>query len=94
MRKPNQFTLYFHGEVPLPIYNNMLNIEGLKVNMPETSFDRLVVEWNPSGVTMDVSFVSKANQVLYSAKAKVDDYQGFQRSVLAWGERPRSICRY
>lgn len=85
MRKPNQFTLYFHGEVPLPVYNNVLNIEGLKANTPETTFDRLVVEWNPTGVTMDVSFVSRANQVLYSAKAKVDDYQGFQRSVLAWG---------
>ncbi len=85
MRKPNQFTLYFHGEVPLSIYNNVLNMKGLKVNMPETSFDRLVVKWNPSAFTMDVNFVSKANQVLYRAKAKVDDYQSFQRLVLAWG---------
>ena len=86
MRKPNQFTLYFHGEVPLPVYNNVLNIEGLKMNTREISFDRLVVEWNPSdATTMDVSFVSKANQVLYSAKTKIDDYQGFQRSILAWG---------
>jgi regulatory protein YycH of two-component signal transduction system YycFG len=85
MRKPNRFTLYFHGEVPLPVYNNVLNIEGLKMNVPETSFDRLVVDWNPAGVSMNISFVSKANHVLYSARVKIDDNQGFHRSILTWG---------
>ncbi|MEK5040647.1 YycH family regulatory protein [Sporosarcina sp. FSL K6-3457] len=85
MRKPNQFTLYFHGEVPLPVYSTVLNIEGVKMDVPETSFDRLVVDWNPAGVSMKINFVSRANHVLYSAKVKVDDNQSFHRSILTWG---------
>ncbi|WP_203248293.1 YycH family regulatory protein [Sporosarcina beigongshangi] len=84
MRKHNQFTLYFHGEVPLPIYNNVLAMEGLKMGVPEMSFDRLVVDWNPSGAPMNISFVSRANKVLYSAE--IDDYHGFQRLILTWGK--------
>ena len=83
MRKPNQFTLYFHGEVPLPTYSNVLNIDGLNTNIPETSFDRIVVDWNPAGVSMNISFVSRTNRILYSAK--VDDNRGFHRTLLTWG---------
>ena len=41
----NHFTLFFHGEVPLPVYDNVLNIE--EPNVPEISFDRIIVDWNP-----------------------------------------------
>lgn len=85
MRKPNRFTLYFHGEVPLPVYKNMLNIDDLKMNVPETSFDRIVVDWNSAGIPMKISFVNSTSHFLYSAKVKVDDFQDFQRSILAWG---------
>ena len=61
MRKPNQFTLFFHGEVPLTVYDNVLNIE--EPNVPEISFDRIVVEWKPAVILRwTVYFMSKANQ--------------------------------
>ncbi|MBE1556497.1 YycH family regulatory protein [Sporosarcina limicola] len=84
MRKPNRLTLYFHGDVPLPIFDNVLNITD--ANIPETSFDRIVVDWNPAGISMDVIFISRKNNgYLYKVKAKVEDYRTFNRSVLTWG---------
>ncbi|MFJ7935417.1 YycH family regulatory protein [Sporosarcina sp. NPDC096371] len=85
MRKPNRFILYFHGEVPLPVYNSVLNIEDLKMKVPEISFDRLIVDWSSASSSVNISFVSRANHVLYTAKVNVDDYQSFQRSIEAWG---------
>ncbi|WP_318616561.1 YycH family regulatory protein [Sporosarcina sp. YIM B06819] len=91
MRTPNQFTLYFHGEVPLPVYNTVLNGVDPKMTVPETTFDRLIVDWNPTSKSMNISFVSRGNQLLYRAKAKVDDYPSVHRSLLTWG---RNLGQY
>lgn len=83
MRKKNQFTFFFHGEVPLPVYDNILNIKGS--DLPEISFNRIVVEWNSSGVATDVHFISETNHLRYKAKVKLNDAQNFQRAVLDSG---------
>lgn len=83
LRKHNQFTLFFHGEIPLRVYDDILNFGDS--NIPEASFDRLIVVWNPSGIALDVHFISKTNGVHYSAKAKVGDYQSLHRNVLNSG---------
>ena len=83
-RKPNRFTLYFHGEVPLTVYDSVLYFDD-QVSVPELSFNRIVVDWNPETVLMDIYFISKTNKTLYSAKARTEDYREFQRSVLKWG---------
>lgn len=80
LRKHNLFTLYFHGEVPLPIYDIILN-KG-DSHFPEGSFDRLIVEWNPDNRALDIHFVSSANGIRYSGEVKVNDYQDFNRSIL------------
>ncbi len=85
MRKSNRFTLYFHGEVPLSVYDDVLNIGDSKMEVPEASFDRLIVDWNPAGTAMDIHFVSRTTEVLFSAKVEVDNYQHFYRSILTWG---------
>ena len=83
-RKPNRFTLYFHGEVPLTVYDSVLYFDD-QVSVPELSFNRIVVDWNPETVVMDIYFISKTNKTLYSAKARAEDYREFQRSVLEMG---------
>lgn len=83
LRRPNRLTLYFHGEVPFPVYDGVLNIEDS--NVPGDSFDRLIVDWNQASNTMDLYFVSRTNNLLYSAKAKIGNYPNFNRSILAWG---------
>ncbi len=83
-RKPNRFTLYFHGEVPLTVYDSVLYFDD-QVSVPELSFNRIVVDWNPETVVMDIYFISKTNKTLYSAKARAEDYRESQRSILEMG---------
>jgi regulatory protein YycH of two-component signal transduction system YycFG len=82
LRKPNRFTLFFHGEVPLTVYDNVLNIDEPVPTVPAISFDRIIVDWSPASLAMDIYFVSRANKTLYSAKAKPEDYRIFQRAIL------------
>lgn len=83
LRKKNTFTFFFHGDVPLPVYDNILNIKSS--NVPEISFDRIVVEWNPASVLLDVNFISQSNHLRYKAKARLADTQNFHRSILDSG---------
>jgi regulatory protein YycH of two-component signal transduction system YycFG len=82
LRTPNQFTLYFQSDVPLTVYDSVLNIEE---PTPEISFNRIVVEWNSDNTAMTSYFVSKVNQKLYSAKLSTVDYQNLYGSVLTKG---------
>lgn len=82
-REKNRLVLFFPAEVPLSVYSNLLNIEEL--NIPETTFDRIIIEWNPVSTAMNVYFISRENSLLYSAKANVLDVQNFQQSILNSG---------
>ncbi|MCZ2259057.1 YycH family regulatory protein [Sporosarcina sp. G11-34] len=76
----NRFTLYFHGEVPLPVYDMVLNKEAS--NYPETTFDRLTVEWSPGDPLLKVHFTSSMKGMRYTGEVKINDFQDFNRSVL------------
>lgn len=84
IRQENSITLFFQGEVPLPVYNNILNISEL--NIPEVTFDRIIIERNSVGSTMDMHFVSRESNLSYSAKAHVSDFQNFQSTIIERGE--------
>lgn len=80
LHEHNQFTLFFHGEVPLPTYETILNAGDS--HFPEGSFDRLIVGWNPDNRTLEIHFISRVNDLRYSGVVKVNDYQNFNRSML------------
>lgn len=84
MRKHNHFTLFFHGDVPLPLYDNIVNVE--ESSLPEMSFDRIVVDWSSASTTMDLYFINQTNHLRYKAKLRVPDVQSFQRLALAKGK--------
>ena len=84
IRGENSLTLFFQGEIPLPVYNTILNIGD--INIPEVAFNRIIVEWNSVNSTMDMHFVSRENKLHYSAKAHVMDFQDVQSSVIAKAE--------
>ena len=86
MRQPNRFTLYYHGEVPLTVYDSVLNMGDQMLSVPEISFDRLVIDWTSSSVKMDIYFISKMNKTAYSAKVMMEDFQEFQQTILAMGQ--------
>lgn len=79
MKRKNSFTLYYHTEIPLPVYANIFNIEDINT---EDSFDRMIIEWNSTNTALDIHFISRANNLRYSAKAHVKDSRNFYLSVL------------
>lgn len=85
MNKRNSFTLFYPSEIPLKrVFEDLVNIDD--INVPETSFDRLIVEWNSMNTTLDMHFVSSLNNLRYSAKVHVLDMQKFNQTLLVRGK--------
>ena len=80
----NQFTLYFQGEVPLPVYDKILPIED--IHLPDFSFDRLVVRWNPREIAFEVHFINRANGIHYSGKVLPEYTMKSYRNIVLEGE--------
>ncbi len=84
MNKRNSFTLFYHSEVPLRVFKDLVEIDD--INVPETSFDRLIVEWNSINPTLDMHFISSLHNTRYSAKVNVLDLQKFNQTLLVRGK--------
>ena len=84
MRKENRFILLFQGEVPLPVYDGILNIEN--PNIIEVSFDRIIIEWDDDSGAVALNFISKKNNSRYKSKAKVADIQNFYDKISDEGQ--------
>lgn len=84
LHKRNSFTLYYHAEIPLPVFEDLVKID--EINVPPTSFDRIIVEWNSSNTTLDMHFVSSLHKWRYSAQVHVPDMQKFNQSLLLRGK--------
>ncbi|MDN4608919.1 YycH family regulatory protein [Sporosarcina highlanderae] len=85
-QQPNQFTLYFQGLVPLPVYDDIVPIEDSVI--PQFSFDRIVVRWNPREIAFDIHFINQASGLHYSGKVTpVDtDTMTSYRAIVLGGE--------
>lgn len=81
LTKGNQYTLYYPGEIPIPVYSDVLEIEDKDV--PEVLFDRLIVNWNPEDSLPEVHFVSTVSKTHYKAKVKMEETQNFQKTIIA-----------
>ncbi|REB08137.1 hypothetical protein DVB69_09230 [Sporosarcina sp. BI001-red] len=85
LTKGNQYVLYFEGEVPVSVYEDVLEIEDK--NVPEILFNRLIVNWNPEDSLPEVHFVSTVSMTHYKAKVKMEDTQRFQKTIIDKGKR-------
>ncbi len=83
LRQPNRLVLYYPDDVPLPVYENVLNIEN--PNIPEISFNFIVVEWDLTNAVLDIHFVSRVNELHYKSTAKIYESQTFSREVINVG---------
>lgn len=83
-QQQNQFTLYFQGDVPLPVYDEILEIE--EVNIPQVNFDRLVVKWNPKDISFEVHFLNRATGIHYYGKVTLIDTMKSYRSLVHGSE--------
>ncbi|WP_432362715.1 YycH family regulatory protein [Sporosarcina sp. UB5] len=82
--QPNQFTLYFQGDVPLAVFDEILPID--ESNLPEFSFDRLVVRWNPKEISFEVHFIDRATGIHYRGKINAEDTMKSYRNIVVNGE--------
>ena len=85
LTKGNQYTLYYPGEVPISVYRDVLEIEDK--DLPESLFDRLIVNWNPDDSLPEIHFVNTVSRTHYKAKVKMEDTQNFQKSIIAQGQQ-------
>lgn len=85
LEQPNQFTLYFQGEVPLPVYDKILPIEDIHLH-DEFSFDRLIVRWNPKEIAFEAHFINRATGVRYHGKISSDYTMESYRNIVIAGE--------
>lgn len=83
LQKPNQIVLYYPDEVPLGVYETILNIEN--PNIPETSFNIVVAEWDLTSSMLAIHFISELNEHRYQSTAKIFDIQSFLREVISVG---------
>ncbi|WP_339252692.1 two-component system activity regulator YycH [Sporosarcina sp. FSL W8-0480] len=83
-QQPNQFTMYFQGQVPLQVYDDILPIEDSYI--PPFSFDRMVVKWNPKEVAFEVHFINRESGLRYSGKITPKDPMDSYREIVLGGE--------
>lgn len=82
IHSPNRFTLFFPDDVPFPVYDNILPFS--ITNVPEDSFDRLIVNWNRNeNDELKVYFASSKSKTLYSAHAGNVDLQVLKQKVVS-----------
>ena len=82
IKKPNRFTLFFPDDVPFPVYDNILPFS--ITNIPESGFDRLIVDWSRSdNEHLKLYFASTKTQTLYTASARKIDNELFNEKVVS-----------
>ena len=74
--------MYYHAEVPLRVFEEIMKID----EAPETSFDRVIVEWNSLNTTLDIHFISSLHKWRYSGQVHVPDLQKLNQTLLLRGK--------
>lgn len=80
MRTNNSLVLYYPDEVPLTVYDSVLNIEN--PNIPEVNFEHIIANWDTTKGTTTIHFVSTKNELHYKVTAKIAEPQFFYRDVI------------
>ncbi|PIC63403.1 hypothetical protein CSV79_11855 [Sporosarcina sp. P13] len=84
LQRPSQMTLYFPGEVPILVYDNVLLMN--ETSIPESTFNRLVIDWSQSTQLPTLHFISEANGMHYQAQVTLPNKSRFLRNVVDVGQ--------
>ncbi|WP_238473794.1 YycH family regulatory protein [Paenisporosarcina cavernae] len=81
-KAPNRFTMFFQADLPFLSFDDIVPFAPSQ--LPETGFNRIVVDWNRStSGEMNIRFISSETGLNYSAKASKIDGQEFDQRVIA-----------
>ncbi|MBY0223379.1 MULTISPECIES: YycH family regulatory protein [Sporosarcina] len=84
LRQPSQMILYFQGEVPILVYDNVLLIDDTSI--PEDTFNRLVIDWSQSTQLPTVHFLSETSGIHYQAQVSLPNRSSFLRNIVDVGQ--------
>lgn len=84
LRQPSQMTLYFPGEVPMLVYDNVLLLTN--VNIPEATFNRIVIDWSQSTQSPTIHLLSEMSGLHYQAQVTLPNKTSFLRNVVDTGQ--------
>ncbi|AXI00653.1 hypothetical protein DV702_13540 [Sporosarcina sp. PTS2304] len=84
LQQPSQMTLYFPGEVPMLVYDNVLLMSD--TNITESTFNRLVIDWSQSTQLPLLHFISEENGLHYQAQILLTNKSSFLRNVVDVGQ--------
>lgn len=84
LRQPSQMTLYFPGEVPMLVYDNVLLVDD--TNIPEATFNRLVIDWSQSTQAPVIHLLSEVSGLHYKTQVTLPNKTNFLRNVVDVGQ--------
>lgn len=80
-RDENRYTLFYPTDIPFAVFDNILPFSN--TNIPETGFDRMIVDWNyTQDEDLTIYFASSSTKQLYTAKANKVGNQQFENKIL------------
>ncbi|ANU09387.1 two-component system yycF/yycG regulatory protein [Planococcus antarcticus DSM 14505] len=81
MHSSNRAVIYYPGLVPFPVFDTMTNI--IDTTIPESSFDRIVVEWDaPANDQPALYFMNTVSGRIYKAAIPAENLKQFQTDIL------------
>lgn len=84
LRQPSQMSFYFMGEVPMLVYDNVLLID--EMNIPEATFNRLVIDWSQSTQAPVIHLLSEMSGLHYEMQVTLPNKTSFLRNVVDVGQ--------
>ncbi|PIC99342.1 MULTISPECIES: YycH family regulatory protein [unclassified Sporosarcina] len=84
LRQPSQMTFYFTGEVPMQVYDNVLLVDD--INIPEASFNRLIIDWSQSTQAPVIHLLSEMSGLHYQMQVTLPNKTSFLRNVVDVGQ--------
>ncbi|WP_042478427.1 YycH family regulatory protein [Bacillus ndiopicus] len=83
LRAQDRMILFFQADIPMPTFASILPFHD-KDNIPETTFNRVVIDWSRLAATdqLQFLFISSNNRTMYRSFVKVNNKTSFQRNII------------
>ncbi|HSJ37318.1 MAG TPA: two-component system activity regulator YycH [Planococcus sp. (in: firmicutes)] len=86
MHAPSRAVLYYPGTVPFPVFDTMMDISD--TNVPEATFNRMVVNWESSANgELVIYFVNAESGRIYEGIVQISDFADFEEDIIEPAEQ-------
>ncbi|WP_422124664.1 YycH family regulatory protein [Planococcus sp. X10-3] len=81
MHAPSRAVLYYPGNVPFPVFDTLMEISD--TNVPEATFNRMVVNWeSAANGELVIHFVNSESGRIYQGTVQINDFASFEESII------------